>query len=340
MLNYITARQIGFFDKFDELYWNVTGNGWIFPIEKARLGDDPPAQGREDPAIGVLHRRRKARRTRMPTSTGCPATRSISPPRRPLDSREGLTVAVGFAKGAVAPPTEAAELRRDFIRDNASAIVAVLGALVLLIYFGVTWWQHGRDPRRGTIIPLFAPPAGLSPEAVRYIKKMSYDRKAYAAALINMAVKGYLRIAQEGSTYTLSRTGKSERECGLSASESAICDDAVRRGQRFHRAEAGQPHDVAAAITALKTSLKAECEAHYFVTNSGWFLGGLAFLGLTGGAAALLSEDVGAVGFMLVASRAGRPARRSCCIRPTTLASCADCRTRIAHPAISSARWS
>ena len=27
-------RQLGFFDDFDELYWNVTGNGWEFVIEK------------------------------------------------------------------------------------------------------------------------------------------------------------------------------------------------------------------------------------------------------------------------------------------------------------------
>jgi len=32
---YKTDRQIGFFDRFDELYWNVTGNGWVFRIERA-----------------------------------------------------------------------------------------------------------------------------------------------------------------------------------------------------------------------------------------------------------------------------------------------------------------
>ena len=34
-LTYRTNRQIGFFERFDELYWNVTGNGWRFPIERA-----------------------------------------------------------------------------------------------------------------------------------------------------------------------------------------------------------------------------------------------------------------------------------------------------------------
>src|SRR6266487_3226478 len=34
-IQYRTSRQIGFFKDFDELYWNVTGNGWTFPIELA-----------------------------------------------------------------------------------------------------------------------------------------------------------------------------------------------------------------------------------------------------------------------------------------------------------------
>ena len=34
-LSYRTDRQLGFFKDHDELYWNVTGNGWNFPIETA-----------------------------------------------------------------------------------------------------------------------------------------------------------------------------------------------------------------------------------------------------------------------------------------------------------------
>ena len=35
VIRYRTTRQVGFFDSYDELYWNVTGNGWTFPIEVA-----------------------------------------------------------------------------------------------------------------------------------------------------------------------------------------------------------------------------------------------------------------------------------------------------------------
>src|SRR5262249_41417133 len=32
---YRTSRQLGFFKDHDELYWNVTGTGWGFPIDVA-----------------------------------------------------------------------------------------------------------------------------------------------------------------------------------------------------------------------------------------------------------------------------------------------------------------
>ncbi len=36
-ITYRTTRQLGFFEDFDELYWNVTGNGWTFAIDQARV---------------------------------------------------------------------------------------------------------------------------------------------------------------------------------------------------------------------------------------------------------------------------------------------------------------
>jgi uncharacterized membrane protein YgcG len=299
-ITYITARQIGFFDTYDELYWNVTGNYWIFPIDKASV---------------TIHLPKGAEITQYRAytgATGSTASNAIADQpsadtihfvtTQPLDAQAGLTVAVGFRKGAVIPPSKE-ELQREMILANAGPIAAVLGVLAMLVFYCVAWWHFGRDPKRGTVIPLFAPPAGLSPEAVRYIHKMSYDRKAFAAALIGMAVKGFLTISEQDKTYTLKRTGKTVGDCALSKGEialsQALFDDmtsAIELKQENHST-------IQSAITALKNSLKAECERHYFVTNSGWFLGGLAILALAGVAAALLGEaPVVALPLMFAAS--------------------------------------
>jgi len=178
------------------------------------------------------------------------------------------------------------------MRDNASAVVAIAGVFILLIYFSAVWFEFGRDPRHGTIIPLFAPPKDFSPAAVRYVHCMRYDRKAFAAALIDMAVKGYLKIREEDGTYTLTRLGKSEQGTNLDDGETVM---GARLFSSGHSIELKQTNhtDIASAISGLKMVLKRQYERAYFVTNLHWFLGGIAILTVTSIAAALLSDSPG-----------------------------------------------
>ncbi len=289
-ITYATTRQIGFFDKYDELYWNVTGNFWQFAIDHAEATVHLPNGAHI--VQSAFYTGAAGSKDQNATSTVVSDDTIHFATTTPLGPQEGLTIAVGFNKGAVLPPT-AAELHDQFIRDNASLIAAGAGFALLLIYFGATWFEFGRDPTRGAIIPLFAPPADISPAAARYIHRMAYDRKSYAASLVDMAVKGYLTISMADDTYTLTRTGKSEADCDLAHGEAAIAgklfdgpNDSIEMQQDNHS-------EIAASITALKSSLKNEYERNYFVTNQHWFWGGLAILAITTGATALLSEDFG-----------------------------------------------
>jgi len=297
VITYMTDRQVGFFKNYDELYWNATGNFWIFAIDHAEATIHLPegAQILQHASYtGAAGSRDDNARVKFQSANTITIETTA-----PLGENEGLTVAVGFAKGAVLPPTPS-ELRADFIRDNAGVIAAVLGVLILLIYFAVTWYEFGRDPRHGTIIALFAPPKDFSPSAVRFVWKMAYDRKAFAAALVNMAVKGYLRITEQDHEYTLTRTGKSERECELATGETAIGRELFDGPNDSITLEQTNHTYVAKAISTLKTSLRAEDERVYFVTNTHWFAGGVAILILTAIAAALLSDIPGGGGVLLV----------------------------------------
>jgi uncharacterized membrane protein YgcG len=296
-LTYTTDRQIGFFADHDELYWNATGNFWDFPIDHAEATIKLPA--------GATIKQ-SAFYTGVAGSTASDASAEQAGDHtikfattHSLGMKEGLTVAVGFSKGAVLPPTKA-ELREQFIRDNAGAVVAIAGVVILLIYFLVAWWTHGRDPRRGTVIPLFAPPKDFSPAAVRFVHRMAYDRKSYSASLVDMAVKGYLKISEAGGTYTLTRLGKGEGEVGLAHGEVAIANKLFSSRHGLIELKQENHTDIAASITALKDSLKNEYERVYFVTNSAWFFGGLAILGVTAIATALLCDDAATAAFMLL----------------------------------------
>ena len=295
LIVYRTNRQIGFFPDFDEIYWNVTGNGWAFPIRQAEAAIHLPPGAmvkQTDFYTGPQGARGKdARSTINGDTVRFTTTASLAP-------HEGLTVAAGFSKGAVAPPN-AAQGFAEFVLVNGSSIVALIGLGGLGIYYFAAWLKFGRDPAKGVIVPLFSPPKGFSAASARFVHRMAYDRKAFAAALIAMAVKGYLRILEQYGTYTLSRTGKSEGAAGLAQTE------AVLGRQLFSVRDSielkNDNHDsVSRAISALKGALKREDEGVYFVTNSGWFFGGLVILVASGVAAAVLTDDPGpAIGIII-----------------------------------------
>ncbi len=136
---------------------------------------------------------------------------------------------------------------------------------------------------------------GFSPAAVRFVHRMAYDRKAYAASLIDMAVKDYLTISQQDSAYVLTRSGQSEGVCHLSPDEVQVATK-VFDGDMSVEMKQDNHTQIAASIGALKTELKSHFERVYFVTNLHWFLGGVAILVLTSIGAALQSEDIGAAG--------------------------------------------
>ena len=110
--------------------------------------------------------------------------------------------------------------------EYASVLAGIVGLLAVVLLHYVQWKRVGRDPERGTIIPLFEPPRGLSPAAVRYVLHMGFDDKAFAAAIIDMAVKGYLVIDGEKRKFTLRR--KMESKAGLSPGEKKVA------GKLFH----------------------------------------------------------------------------------------------------------
>ena len=70
------------------------------------------------------------------------------------------------------------------------------------------WNRFGRDPHKGIVIPLFTPPGKLTPAGCSYIRTMSFGRKAFAAAIVSLGVKGFLRIDENGEDFTLQRADK------------------------------------------------------------------------------------------------------------------------------------
>ena len=271
-LSYRTDRQLGFFQDHDELYWNVTGNGWVFPIETASARVVLPAGVPADKVILEGYTGPMGAKGQDFSSAWTPEGRAVFKTTRRLAANEGLTIVVLWPKGFVQEPSPA-EKTFHFLKVNLTALVAFVGLVVLLLYYVLIWFRAGRDPARGIIMPIYTPPDDLSPAAMRFIAEMKYDDRAFAAAVINMAVKGFLSIREKDGKYTLAKTGGDLARLG--AEEKKIAGHLFQTGESIVLEPKNHAH-IAAAKNALKTALTLSFEKTHFVTNRGAFVTGVA----------------------------------------------------------------
>lgn len=204
VIRYRVKNQVRYFDDYDETYWNATGNYWPFPILRARAVIVLPPGAR----ITATHAYTGA----LGQSGGDYAysqsgDRHVFETTRPLAAQEGLTVAVGFGKGLIDPPSGADLGALWWQRNGALAILLVsLGGLFWFLYRSFD--RVGRDPVKGPVFPRYEPPAGYSPAAAHHIYYRAVSgHRALIATLMNLAVKGRITIdASEKKNTALMRT--------------------------------------------------------------------------------------------------------------------------------------
>jgi uncharacterized membrane protein YgcG len=296
-LSYRTDRQLGYFADHDELYWNVTGNGWVFPIERAiatvHLPEAIPS-ARVDLVAYTGRQGAKGGDWRAWMEAG--AARFVT--TAPLGSHEGLTLVAAWPKGYVHEP-DAHERLAWLLRDNRPWIAAGVGVLLLLGFYLVVWSQVGRDPPPGTLIPRYTPPDGYSPGSMRFVRRMGYDQKVFAVALVNLAVKGALELREEGGVFVARRTGKPVE---LAPGEQTLLRKLFGQGDTV-RFEKKNHAVVGGALKAHRKALERNYEKVYFTTNSLWLLPGvLGTVALLGATVFLLPEPErrATAGFMTV----------------------------------------
>jgi hypothetical protein len=266
--SFVTNRQLGFFDAHDELYFNVIGTGWMFPIERGVATITLPFTVPPEQLLLSVYTGAQGATAADARIEATAGNRVHAETTRPLQPWEGLTVAVGWPKGLIAEPA-ALQKAGWFLRDNAAAIVLLLGLLAPLAWYLWAWNRVGRDPRKGVIIPRFEPPQGLSPAACRYVSDMSLSRDGFTAAIISLAVKGWLVIEEQGKDFSLERTS-AKGAAAPSPGERAVLDRLLPRpGSRLDMDN--ENYQVfQAARTLLHQALKREHLGRLFNLNSVW----------------------------------------------------------------------
>lgn len=231
-LRYRTDRQLGFFEQHDELYWNVTGLGWAFPIDRASARVSLPEP--VDPGLIKLHHYTGPSGSRSSTATAEVPGPGIAAfaVDQPLPPGHGLTIVVEFPKGLVNEPTTGDRVAW-FLRDNLGMLVLLIGSLAIVLFYLREWVTKGRGPAAGVIIARYAPPEGYSPAGLRYVWKERHDQGCFTADLVALAVKGKVAINHEkkllGDRWTLRKTA--ERGTGeLPPSQTVLFDALFEHG--------------------------------------------------------------------------------------------------------------
>jgi len=122
------ASQLGFFKDHDELFWNVTGNGWGFPIDHASATVSLPfAIAQSEVSLDGFTGPQGSYEKNL-RSTAQPDGQFEFEALRPLRAKEGLSIVLSWKKGLIAPPTTR-ETLDYFFTDNRDALVMVAGQL-------------------------------------------------------------------------------------------------------------------------------------------------------------------------------------------------------------------
>ncbi|MBP5403635.1 MAG: DUF2207 domain-containing protein [Elusimicrobiaceae bacterium] len=194
-LIYSYTGAIDFFKNYDELYWNVTGNDWAFPIDKVRVQVAfPPEVNILQDGISIYTGRRGSKDNQT-VSTGNLAYETTTS----LRPGEEMTIAIPFDKGVVQPPPLIFRLF-SWLPFYISLMLLVW----LALYCIKTWKKVGRDPFYVGVAQ-YEPPAGISPAFMSYMHRRRTRSDMLACAMLDLAMKGYIEIKNESKDITLSR---------------------------------------------------------------------------------------------------------------------------------------
>jgi hypothetical protein len=264
-IRYRSTHQVLHFDGHDELYWNVTGNDWAFPIDRASAEVRLPtptapldvsvytgARGWTGSAADV--EQPQPGRVRFATT-------------QPLGRGHGMTVVVAMPKGLVVAPSTA-QARAFLWAHNGSLIVGLIGLVVVGLYYLLAWLLVGRDPPGGVVMPRYEPLAGQSPGAARYLANMAFDDSCVVADLVDAGVQGRLKLKEEGMGFSIESV---DPAVALPSWQAALVDALIPNpGDRLSFGPA-QRDRVQKAQEGYEAALKAHFRPDYFVVNRSWW---------------------------------------------------------------------
>lgn len=190
VIKYKVHGGLGFFDDYDELYWNAIFQDREVIVKKAEVLVHLPQEVdsiKPRLFIGSLGDKRESSNYQIIDK------KTIKFWGEYINQGQYLTIVIAWPKGIIEKPL-------IYRNQLINLIVLLISALIPLVVFTKAfkdWQRKGRDAKiKKTIIAQYEPPFNLSPAAVGVLIKQSVKVKDILATVINLAVRGYLRIKE------------------------------------------------------------------------------------------------------------------------------------------------
>ena len=197
-ITYHVTGAVRFLQDYDELYWNALGHvssaGGNATVRVHLPAGVPGAQVRTFSRAG-------GRGVSQPrTVLDPPVVQQAIPDGREfsveaLRPYQSLAVVVRWPKGYVQPPQW----------WDPAHLPLVIAPLLLMAFYIVVRLVLRRHQERGTVLPQYTPPRGLSPSALRYVLTGGTDGTSVAAVLARFLTKGAISATATEGGYTFVR---------------------------------------------------------------------------------------------------------------------------------------
>ncbi len=267
-ITYSTTQQIGFFEEFDEIYWNAVGDQWAFPILAASARVYIPEGGK---ILQYSAYAGKAGAQDCPCSITQKSDRSLYVEvTEPLSPGHALTVAVAWPKGIIKEPSPQ-DRASSFIRANLGFFIAIVGTIMVWAYYFFVWKKVGKDPKKGSIYPQFESPEGFNAAICRFVSRMGFDHGCFSAAIVELATKGHLEIIEISKRkFQLKRTEGNEEN--ISTADKLLLDSLFPGDRKVLSLDQKEHKIIGDGLKKFKSHLNENFKEGYFRLNREWML--------------------------------------------------------------------
>ncbi|MEA2006658.1 MAG: DUF2207 domain-containing protein [Patescibacteria group bacterium] len=207
IIEYKITRGLRFFEDHTEIYWNPVGTGWPTTIDHAIANVHIPGDVVFVDDDLICFTGSFGSKKQNCTQKVISANHLQFETRDKLEAHEGLTFAVRFPTEIVQRPGLWMRILW-FVSDN-------WGFAMPIVVFGLiyaVWKKRGQELNlQKTTIVQYEPPENLTPGEVAYLVKERYLNNSVTADIVNLAVKGFLKINEIEDNSTIGKIKKNTK---------------------------------------------------------------------------------------------------------------------------------